>query len=192
MQLDRGIDQQCVYVFGYGSLIDPKSASHTSSQPITREQMKTVWLQGYRRAWSVHAEARIDEHNETSTHPIAFLNIEPDIARRCNGVLLKIPPTDLPRFDRRERVYERVNVTDQISPTPDATVYAYVGRSPYTNLPPETKVAAGYENLVRNAAKQWGDSFLEAYEATTEPHQLPKFTEAYEVVGPDTVATVRG
>ena len=38
----RGVDQQCVYLFGYGSLIDLESASHTSSQPITREQMKTV------------------------------------------------------------------------------------------------------------------------------------------------------
>ena len=107
-------------------------------------------------------------------------------------MLFKIPLTDLPRFDHRERVYERVNVTDQISPTPDVTVYTYVGRLPYTHLPPETKVAAGYENLVRNGAKQFGDSFLEAFESTTEPHQLPKFTEAYEVVGPDTVATVRG
>ena len=113
------------FVFGYGSL-----AGEHLRCPVAR-------LRGWRRVWGVAMDNRADVPGYKSyrlrsdaTRPavfVAFLDIEPDPSAGVTGVCMPVAAQDLDGLDRRERNYDRVDVTDAIAPLPDGRVWAYRG-----------------------------------------------------------------
>ncbi len=113
------------FVFGYGSL-----AGEHLRCPVAR-------LGGWRRVWGVAMDNRIDVPGYKSyrmrsdgTRPavfVAFLDIEPDPSAAVTGVSMPVAAQDLDALDRRERNYDRIDVTDAIAPSPDGRVWAYRG-----------------------------------------------------------------
>ena len=77
-------------------------------------------LAGYRRGWTVATDNAVEEREvayfdpRTGARPpvqVLFLNAEPAIGARIDGIVLRIRPEDLPVLDRREGNYRRVDVT---------------------------------------------------------------------------------
>ncbi|WP_203996756.1 gamma-glutamylcyclotransferase family protein [Virgisporangium aurantiacum] len=98
-----------MYVFGYGSLV----SAVTGPVPAT--------LAGWRPSWNVGSD--------TSSHPerefrdaagrpydgvVAVLGIEPSPGGVCPGAVFAVDADALPALDRRERNYERRDVTDLV------------------------------------------------------------------------------
>jgi hypothetical protein len=113
------------HVFGYGSL-----AGEHLRCPVAR-------LRGWRRVWGVAMDNRVDVPGYKSyrlrcdgSRPatfVAFLDIEADPEGAVGGVCMPVREEDLAALDRRERNYDRVDVTDAITPRPDGRVWAYRG-----------------------------------------------------------------
>ncbi len=113
------------FVFGYGSL----AAEHVRC-PATR-------LRGWRRVWGVAMDNRVDVPGYKSyrlrsdgSRPdvlVAFIDIEPDPASVVTGVCMPVDEPELRALDRRERNYDRLEVTDAIAGTAPGLVWAYRG-----------------------------------------------------------------
>jgi dephospho-CoA kinase len=121
-------------VFGYGSLVAtpgfiPSRESH--------ERGYVCDLVGYRRRWDVAMDnsATIPGYKyfadrATGERPavyVAFLDVAPCDRSAVNGLAFPVTADELAALDRRERNYERAEVTEAISPRPDARVWAFVG-----------------------------------------------------------------
>jgi hypothetical protein len=113
------------FVFAYGSLADDLLADLTVAR-----------LAGYRRELGVAA----DNSREIAgykryrladgTFPdlfVAYFDIVEQSQSAVNGVLAPVDAAALADLDRRERNYDRIDVTAAIETPPDGRVWAYVG-----------------------------------------------------------------
>ena len=112
------------FVFGYGSLAADLAGGHVAD------------LHGHRRVWGVAMDNRVDvpgyKHyrllSDGSRPPVcvAFLDLVADADAATHGVCVPVEDAQLPALDRRERNYDRVDVTDAVAAA-RGTVWAYVG-----------------------------------------------------------------
>jgi hypothetical protein len=131
------------FVFAYGSLAADLAGGHAAE------------LRGHRRYWGVAMDNRVDvpgyKHyrlRSDGSRPavcVAFLDLAADEQAVTTGVCVPIEPAQLPALDRRERNYERVDVTGAVAAA-RGTVWAYVG------------TPAGHERLRR--AREDGDAVV--------------------------------
>lgn len=113
------------FVFGYGSLARDLVAELTATS-----------LSGFRRAFGVAADNseaiagykryRLPGEDSYPEVHVAFLDIVEDPETEVNGVLAPVDPATLADLDRRERNYDRIDVTAAIE-TPPGRVWAYRG-----------------------------------------------------------------
>jgi len=121
-------------VFAYGSLLElAKDAAEVRAEATRQVSL----VDGYRRTWGVAMDnARtlpgykyyVDPR--TGERPavfVVFLDIVADRSGQVNGVMLDVSHEELDGLDRRERNYERVEVTAGLSRPVSATVWAYAG-----------------------------------------------------------------
>lgn len=113
------------FVFGYGSLVEPVAGGHRAE------------LLGARRAWTVAMDNTLDlpgyKHylDVEGLRPavcVAFLDLADDDSASVVGFCRPVTPAGLVALDRRERQYERVDVTHRVAPAAGPT-WAYVGRA---------------------------------------------------------------
>lgn len=126
-------------VFGYGSLVLDGGG-----------RGRLARLPGYRRAWgvatdNVHAIPGYKMYllRSDGSRPavyVAFVDLVPDPTSNANGLVRRVPRSELAELDRRERNYDRVEVTGQIDGV-EGRVWTYRGS------------AAGRERLRRGRAE---------------------------------------
>ena len=157
------------FVFGYGSL-------------LRRDGGIPCRLLGHRRAWNVAMDNRrtipgykyyVDP--ETGERPpvrVTFLNVYA-AAGSVNGVALPVSPEELGRLDRRERNYDRIDVTERLDADLGGTVWTYIGsaaaRERFETGP--AVVAQDYFDAIRGDFAATGG--LEAFERSTDPLTVP-------------------
>ena len=170
------------YVFAYGSLLRDLSGS-------LGEGMMRSRLRGHRRAWNV---AMDNSHSLTgykfylsaadSSRPavcVTFLNIVRDGARHVSGVLFALGGDQLEQLDRRERNYDRRDVTDLIDPPIDGRVWTYFGkpeaerRFALASREGKAVIDKAYLESVRAGFELIAADALEEFDATTDPHGCP-------------------
>jgi hypothetical protein len=146
------------YIFGYGSLIDADSRAHTGKTGAAIP----VRLAGFRRGWYV--TARRDG--------FTAVGIVPDPCVRCNGVLVEIAPEELPRFDARERGYDRVAVPWSTlsllsgAQVPSGTVWTYV--IPRPEMPgARYPIIQSYVDVILTGCLRIGPDFATEFITTT-------------------------
>jgi cation transport regulator ChaC len=170
------IDQ---YVFGYGSLL---RAGDGSQPPRTRP----CRLRGYRRAWNVAMDNSLSvpgykfyRDARDASRPevfVAFLNIVPAPGDSVNGVVFPVDSAQLVELDRRERNYERREVTESLSEHLDGRVWTYIG-----SQDAEQRFRDGlrlgravidkrYLDSVRDGFALLTAGSLEEFDASTDPH----------------------
>jgi hypothetical protein len=123
------------YVFGYGSLATRVPVPDRRRRP----EGFVADLRGMRRCWGVAMDNAVDvpgykcyvePGGRRPAVSVCFLDIEPDPApgARVNGVCLPVDAAGLAALDRRERNYERIEVSDRIAPhAPGTRLWAYRG-----------------------------------------------------------------
>jgi hypothetical protein len=98
---------------------------------------------------------------------------------RINGILYLIPNEDLIKFDKRERTYERVDVTDKIEEYrfEGGKVYVYVG---FPDRQEKSAPAPGryilfkeYLDQVTGACDRLGKTFRAEFDESTRPTAYP-------------------
>lgn len=169
-----------IAVFGYGSLVDPRSAARTLGREVPDPQ--PARLAGWRRRWS---EAR-DNHRCEKTFAlepsgelpdwVLGLNVEPapDVSpgEGPNGVLIEVGEDELEHLDLREMRYDRVDVTAQAGGAHGFDlVIAYTTKPEHfvPEPPAGAVILATYARTVEAAFAALGPEQLQTYRETTGP-----------------------
>ncbi|HLI59677.1 MAG TPA: gamma-glutamylcyclotransferase family protein [Solirubrobacteraceae bacterium] len=175
------------YVFGYGSLA---MGGPVPSRRRRREGF-VAELRGVRRRWGVAMDNAVDipgykcylePGGARPAVSVCFLDIEPDSApgAAVNGVCLPVEAAGLAALDRRERNYERVEVTDRILPEARGLrVWAYrgsaAGRARFATAVHAGRavIHAEYLRMVRAAFRALGPEEWAACAASLHPRGVP-------------------
>jgi len=168
-------------VFGYGSLVDPRSAALTLGRPVHPPQ--PARLEGWQRRWSIYRD-NLAAEKTFAIEPggelppfIIGLNLEPDqvsAGKAANGALLEVTETELDRLDLREVRYDRVDVTAYVEDRgtrPFDRVFAFTAKPGHhaPEPPPGAVIVAGYVRTVEAAFAALGAGHLEEFRETSEP-----------------------
>jgi cation transport regulator ChaC len=158
------------FVFGYGSL-------------LRRPGGIPCRLLGHRRAWDVAMDNRrtipgykyyVDP--DTGSRPavyVTFLSIHPAAGGRVNGVAFPVTAEALGELDRRERNYERIDVTGLLDAGLGGTVWTYLGSEAARErfAAGAAVVAQDYYDAVRGDFAAAGG--LDEFERSTDPLTVP-------------------
>lgn len=168
------------FVFAYGSLV-PDLADGDGSLLAN-----VCSLRGYRRAWDVAMDNSVTlpryKHYldaRDGSRPdvlVTFLNLRPAPNHSVNGVLIEVDDAQLLALDRRERNYERRDITSAFEPPCDGRVWTYFGR-PEACLRFAEGAALGravvdraYLDSVHAGFAALGPEALSAFDASTDAH----------------------
>jgi hypothetical protein len=170
-------------VFGYGSLVSPRSAALSLGRPVSPAAL--VRLRGWRRSWTTFRDNNSFEktfalHDGTVPPFVVGLNIQRDPGcEGANGALIEISEAEAERLDLRELRYYREDVTEHIGPLEPAgppppafdRVIAFTARPEHfaPEFPAGGIVVARYVQAVEAAFAELGDEQLALYRATTTP-----------------------
>jgi gamma-glutamylcyclotransferase (GGCT)/AIG2-like uncharacterized protein YtfP len=167
------------YVFGYGSLAAEVDAATAT---VSR-------LRGYRRVWGVAADNRraipgykryVRRGNGTAAMVfVAFLDLREDDRATVNGLLIEADVELLAELDRRERNYDRVEVTAAVESPPNGRVWAYVGSADGRDrfdagaVEDNVVVAQSYLTAVTAGFHALGTAEYDAFLASTDLDGIP-------------------
>lgn len=155
------------YLFGYGSLLSPESATRTLLRPVAAADLRPARLRGFRRTWTAAAEVFITGGNAPGPHTALFLDLSPAPGVACNGVLLQVAEAEWARLDLRERMYERAAVRVEAG---GATEAAFTYLIPEGEKRDEGVVLEGYLDILRQALRLYPEDFgREFWAGTDEP-----------------------
>ena len=181
------------FVFGYGSL---------TARPgliVSRELKESGFvadLAGLRRTWGVAMDNRrdlpgykyyTDAQGQRPEVFVAYLDLVPahpapgSVGAVVNGMCLPVDEATLALLDRRERNYERTDVSDRVASgeLEGARVWAYIGMAAARERLAEGRrtgtavIDAGYVRTVQAGFAALGDHELAAVRASLEPGELP-------------------
>jgi Gamma-glutamyl cyclotransferase, AIG2-like len=164
-----------VFVLAYGSLARASGAALPCQ------------LLDHRRTWGVAMDNRLTIPGYkvyvdplTGEQPpvyVAFLDVRPELGARVNAVAFPVDTAELDVLDRRERQYERRDVTDLVDADLGGRVWAYVGHAEARR-----RYEAGRTDGTAVVARQYLEGVragfatrgaLAAFERTTDPPQVP-------------------
>src|SRR5215471_12648882 len=120
---------------GYGSLLSLPSLERTLGRAYTGPFLRCV-VRGWRRTWDA-AMPNKTFYTETAggrmtPEAILYLNVRRDPASEINGVVFVVNQEELAAYDRRESIYDRVDVSADIDVKVDGgSAYMYVCRPEY-------------------------------------------------------------
>jgi len=165
-----------VGLVGYGSLILKSSMERTLGQPYSGKRYE-CHLRGWKRCWDALYPNRNfyfvkEDGKRCFPENILYLNIRRS-HELLNGVLYVIPEAELPGFDKREWVYDRVNVAADLSDlTVEGDVWAYVGKPSCVMTEPlaleQAAIRSSYLKIVSAGLDEFDASFRHQYEQSSE------------------------
>lgn len=175
-----------VWVFGYGSLVSPDSFGHTlGRRPRLGIDFFEAEITGYGRRWnygSLRSTGRATDHTGTIREwAIIALGVTPAAGETVNGTVGWVDHDELVGLDRRERHYDRVDVSSlaTVHGEVDGPIVTYVPRPEaierYTQARDrgEAAVDRRYFDLVDRAFAELGEDRRQRYHATTEAPGIP-------------------
>lgn len=172
------------YLFGYGSLISRESASATLKRELAPEEHSDAVLVGYKRAWQLVVPLLVGESYSVPIDGV-FLDIVPAPGVACVGSVFELTEDELSYFDRRERQYRRLDVTELIIPQAGGRVYTFVGLPEHSRPGPAAVVMTGYERMIGAALSGKRDCFKTLWRSSTEPHRLRRLDGLYRFKDPE-------
>jgi cation transport regulator ChaC len=166
-----------VGLFGYGSLLLQSSMEQTLGRPYTAERYQCR-LRGWRRRWNILYPNRtyyFDEPDGGRCYPenIVYLNIE-RADGILNGLVYIISESELPGYDQREWVYDRVDATTDLvgCEIQGGPIWGYVGKREHVLPSPmpvgHAAIRASYIHIVEQGLSELGAAFRDEYLASTE------------------------
>jgi cation transport regulator ChaC len=109
-----------VWVFGYGSLVSPDSFGNTlGRRPQPGVDFFEAEVAGYGRRWNygiIHSVGTApDESGRLRSWTVVALGVVASATEAVNGIIAWVSNEELVGLDRRERYYDRVDVTSAVT-----------------------------------------------------------------------------
>jgi cation transport regulator ChaC len=177
-----------VWVFGYGSLVSPASFGRTLGRALRPGvDHLAAELAGFGRRWNYGVMHSVgswaDDAGGHHERTIVALGVVAAARESCNGVIGWVDADELPALDLRERVYDRVDVTDSVAVadgrTLDAPVMVYVPLPSAVDHYEQARdrgtaaIEQRYWSLVDDAFRGLGDAQHARYHASTPAPDVP-------------------
>lgn len=159
-----------IYIFGYGSLINPFSASMTLGRSLSKNDIICIEIKNHIRIWDIVVNVLLNQSNILIPMNALFLDIRESVGKITNGVLIKVKKKDLEKMDIREKQYERIDVTKNIFPplSNDDIIYTYKGRKEFFSKNYENiKILNEYKKIIDTGIQYWGNSFSKKFFSST-------------------------
>ena len=176
------------WVFGYGSLVSPASFGHTLGRTLTvGRDFHEAEVAGYGRRWNYGVRSATGETTDSDgtvrEWTIVVLGVVESADETVNGVVAWVGDDEIEALDRRERNYDRVDVTHLAAVRHGVSlsgpIETYVPR-PEPLQRYRDAYAAGtaaieerYWNLVDDAFAELGVDRRDRYRATTPVPDIP-------------------
>lgn len=172
------------YLFGYGSLMNARSAGRALRRELAPGELVPAYLRGFRRTWSLKENVYAEALGREVT--AVFLDLDPSVGTLSNGVLVEVSDEAFARLRQREKNYDPIDVTEQVAPSPDTRVYTFVAKPAFRVSPGESGlfVMDRYVAMIDEACSDLGPGFMREYAASTEPISHPRLDGAYLFVDP--------
>lgn len=167
------------HVFAYGSLVRDLAGG----EELTR---RGAYLRDHRRAWNVAMDNSVslpgykyylDAHDSSRPEVfVTFLNLVPAPGDRVNGMLVPVSTGELAELDRRERNYERREVTASIEGPVEGRVWTYFGKPEACERfeaglrAARAVIDESYLERVRAGFEALSGDALAKFEQSTDPH----------------------
>ncbi len=161
---------------GYGSLLSLPSLERTLGRTYTGPFLRCV-VRGWRRTWDAAMPNKTfyteTAHGRMTPEAILYLNVRRDPASSINGVVFVVNPEELAAYDRRESIYDRVDVTGELDVKVEGgTAYLYQCRpeSIMTDVksPAKAAVRASYLKIVEHGLANLDEEFRKRYFDSTD------------------------
>jgi len=176
-----------VWVFGYGSLVSPDSFGYTlGRRPRLGSDFFEAEIVGYGRRWnygSLRFTGRAADHTGNDREwTIVALGLVEAADESVNGTVGWVSNEELADLDRRERHYDRVDVSDRttvIGGAPVAPIVTYVPRREAVERYERSRdrgaaaVDQRYFDLVDRAFADLGADRRRRYHASTPSPDIP-------------------
>lgn len=169
-----------VAIIGYGSLASVKSMENSLGREY-KGIFEVTRLKGWQRKWNVFMPNEGEykkfyyKENDSAIFPkrILYLNIEKDANSFLNCCLFVINKDDLLKFDQREWIYSKEDVSDALENIKivGGKAYAYVALDQYILKEPTSKKNAAirktYLDILDAAFQDLGDGYKKEFYQTT-------------------------
>lgn len=144
------------YVIGYGSLMDEIDLRRTAPGA---ELVSACRVTGWRRDMDLLGRSR----------HCGVMNVQPQPDAWCNGVLIKVPESQMSAIRDRERIYdahwvEPVDFHDD-RPLPRAVIFSSTAQTTVVDW--SNPWQRTYLDICLKGAMLWGRAFVEAFCAST-------------------------
>jgi cation transport regulator ChaC len=177
------------WVFGYGSLVSPTSLATTIGRVVAPGEVAVAELAGFGRRWNygaMHVRGTWSHDGVAVTDGVMVALGLTAGDESCNGVMVAVDPGELANLDRRERDYDRTDVTDRMTVLDGVTgvatarpasvrIVTYVPRASAVERYQTARDAGraairqDYWDLVDGAFAALGPDHLARYRATPPP-----------------------
>ena len=98
-----------MYLFGFGSLINIKSAQKSFKRILKQEDLIPVEIKGYERVWNALEDIKFGDKMVNGV----FLNIKENPNETIYGVIIEITPEELEVLKLREKNYSCINISSK-------------------------------------------------------------------------------
>lgn len=167
--VDGGSQPERIFIFGYGSLINPRSIPVTLGRKVETDELIVSTLRGWERRWRCFAEVVFLRHGRRT---LAFLDVRKAKDTSCVGVSIEVTRQELEAMDDRELFYRRVDVSAGVWPPLPGRVFTYSCQGSRMTEPTVAAVSIWYTQIIEAGLRYWGRGFTALFEASTVPHQL--------------------
>ena len=164
----RGQAPPSTWVFGYGSLLDPRSLQRTVPE-VDPQHCIPAAAEGLVRCFDVafpNDGSQSDKayYAADGRRPPRILlgNLRPGAGRSANGVCIPVGPGELAALRDRERRYTTTDITHLVAPysphpAPAGRVLAFLGRTEFTDAADVARgvLSAEYWDTILAGAAYW-------------------------------------
>lgn len=174
-----------LFVFAYGSLMVPRSASRAIGRTIDVADMRPAYLEGFERCW--RARAPLWSSDLKTEIAGLFLDLRATPGACVNGILIEISEDELVPLRMRESQYYEVDVTANLrNPKIKGRAISFVSApKARRNIPGiQTLMPSRYLSRIEKACRMLGVDFLREFHRTTRPTRLPSFSGRYRFLDP--------
>jgi gamma-glutamylcyclotransferase (GGCT)/AIG2-like uncharacterized protein YtfP len=152
------------FLFAYGSLLSPESASRTLMRPITISDLVMTRIRGYKRTWTAPTDVIIADGDLESVRTALFLDLSAHSGSHCNGALLRISDNEWERLDLREISYDRIEIEAELD---HRSIPAFTYVAPLERKASEGIVLSRYVELIEQALELYPKEFACEFWRTT-------------------------
>lgn len=173
-----------MYLFGYGSLINIKSAQKSFKRELKQEDLIPVNVKGYEKIWNSIEHIEFDGVKVNGV----FLNLKEDENAITNGVAVKITDEELEMLKLREKNYSCITIpasNADVELESDMIAFMTTNEEKIAKAEDSTCfIPAKYIDLLTEPFKFYSQEFVSEYKKCLVDYPFPLMNGIYKFSDP--------